>query len=431
MPLRQSTHSTPGPINDLHRAARTGFIEAAIGILALGPIDIDQGDPQGWTPLIWASFCNHPSVVRLLLDKGASLEIALEDGFNALHLAIQEGHLAVTNVLVEAGADLQATAGGHSPLHLAVGGTSRPQVAAALIRAGANVNHRAPDGATPLYAAAWDGNIECVRVLLRANANLFLSRVQPSGRWFTPLDAAAQNGHASVARELIPHLGSEAIGGGASAGVTALRVAAQHRHLNVMAVLTDAGVVDTGSALCGAAGFGNDASVSYLLQREQERTEPREGLYANSLDNLGRSPLVICIATCRQCSPRIARLLIDAGADSTSTVEVKDSAGSVRFHGPPLDLVGNHLDAKIIQGEDASEEQLHALEAIRRLLLQIKAVHEVTWVWPNNVPHVADAAEGSRRTNMASTIPSPLRETLPTLRLRATRQRVLWAALSR
>lgn len=277
------------------------------------------------------------------------------------------------NLLVEAGADLEATTPDRwAPLHLAVAVGRHPQVAAALIQAGANINHRALNEATPLYVAAWQGNVESTRVLLRANADPLLTRLEASGRRFTPLDAAAQNGHAGVARELVQNLGSEAIGDGASVGVTALRLAAQHRHVNVMAVLFSAGVVDTGSALCGAAGFGNVATVSYLLEQKHESDKLCEGRYENSREHLDTSPLVHCISDCRPCSPRIARLLINAGADSVSAAPMKNAAGSMVSHDTPLEIVLYQQLSEKVNGEDASEEKLHALEAIRRLLLQVQ-----------------------------------------------------------
>lgn len=419
-----------GPVNDLHRAARAGSVQVIIALLAHGSINIDLGDPKGWTPLMLAAFNNFPSCVGVLLSNGANVQIPLDSQFTALHFSIQEGNLAVVNLLMGAGADLGATVDGYSPLHLAVGGTGHPRVATALIHAGAEINHREPEGATPLYAAAWDGNVECVRALLRANADPLLSRAQPMGRRCTPLDAAAQNGHADVARELIPRLGKEVIGGGASAGVTALRLAAQYGHVNVMTVMTDAGVVDTGNALCGAAGFGNVATVSYLLRKEQESEEPRERLYANSRDDRNCLPLLQCITNCRPCSPKIARLLIDAGADTTTAFRVDGDSGS-KVSRTLLSVVVDKLVGKKVNGKDASEEQLHALEAIRRLLLQVEAARAVSWVWPDRVPASAEGAGGPRRADMASTIECPLTGTMPTMRLTATRQRVLWAALSR
>lgn len=55
--------------------------------------------------------------------------------------------------------------------------------------------------------------------------------------------------------------------GGASGGVDALNPAAQDQHLEVMATLTNAGVVDTGVALLAAAENGREGAVKFLLQQ--------------------------------------------------------------------------------------------------------------------------------------------------------------------
>lgn len=65
--------------------------------------------------------------------------------------AYASGHLAVVEMLTEAGADLEATdAMGSTPLHKASLG-KHSKVVRALMEAGANVNSRDFEGGTPLY----------------------------------------------------------------------------------------------------------------------------------------------------------------------------------------------------------------------------------------------------------------------------------------
>ena len=63
-----------------------------------------------------------------------------------------------------------------------------------LIQAGANVNAVQHEGATPLYYAAMRGHVECVKLLLQANAavDTQLSAYKPG---FTALMIAAEEGH--------------------------------------------------------------------------------------------------------------------------------------------------------------------------------------------------------------------------------------------
>lgn len=46
----------------------------------------------------------------------------------------------------------------------------------------------------------------------------------------------------------------------------------------------------------------------------------------------------------------------------------------------------------VASDQPATEEYLHRLEAIRRLLLRVEAVHAVSWLWPSDAPFVGRAA---------------------------------------
>lgn len=75
-----------------------------------------------------------------------------------------------------------------------------------------------------------------------------------------PLDVAAAGGHSEVVRELIEHFGIAGCGG-ASRGVDALSRAAQEQYMDIMAMLVEAGVVDTSTALFIAVRHGGESSV--------------------------------------------------------------------------------------------------------------------------------------------------------------------------
>ena len=425
--------------NELHRAAAVGSAEETTALLSGGSFDIDQPDAQGWTPLVYACGMGHSHVARILLDKGASASIAGTDGGTAMHMAAERGELHVCMMLVNAGADPEAASDqGFTPLHVAAG-EGRSEVVTGLIESGANPNCRTLDGSTPLFMAAKEGRLYAVRVLLRAKANPVLPS-RGIEMPFVPLDIATKNNHSEVVRELLGQLGVKGCGG-ESRGLGALCVATMNQNLKTMALLTGAGVVDRGDALVVAAEYGTEASAKLLLKRGEGNASHR-GPYVNYPDPCGRTPLLAAIGLTAEgvglaahisirpsCpSPRIVRLLVDAGADTTSTFPVKDPEGNLVFHNKPLALATDMLREKREGGQDATEEQLNKLKLIRRLLLRVDAVYAVSWQWPENAPSIVPTARSRDRTNNTST---PLRAMLPLLRRRAARRGLPWATLFR
>ncbi len=420
-------------MNELHEAAVLGSVERTAALLSSGSFDIDGCDEGGRTPLMMASIFGHSHVVRILLDEGASVAMASKDGYTALFVAAQKGHLAVTKLLVNAGSNTTArSVSGSTPLHPAAAG-GHLEVMSVLIGAGAHVDSRCSDGATPLFLAADEGNLGAVKVLLRAKANPLLAAMHPEkGTPHLPLDAAAMMDHSEVARELLRQRGVEGCDG-ATRALHALCLATLNDNLETMVVLTGGGVVDGGEALMISAERGPEASVKLLLKTQVEGKSSSSGVsYVNHRTSCGRTPL-LCAAgfygvgsahpPCT--SPRIVRLLVDAGADTTSASSVTDREGRV-VRGTPLVFTTRMLREKKVAGKDATEEQLHRLERIRRLLLRVEAVHAVSWLWPSELPFVARTAES--RGTTAST---PLRKMLPLLRRRAISRGVPSATLSR
>lgn len=408
----------------------------ATSLIESGRFDVNEHHPDnGFTPLICAARMGHADVVSLLLDKGADQSLVNSHGFNALHVASQHAHLTTATMLVGKGGDLEATTtAGSTALHLATetGERNCPAVIRMLLEAGANANARRLGPRlkgqtwqeTPLHLASSRGNVDAIRELLRAKADPRLTLTNfgdgAGGDSFsTPLEVAAQLGHAAVVCELLQQVGLRGCGGEAS-GVNALRLAAENQHLEIMAALTDAGVVDTGVALVGAAGGGREASVKYLLRNEPKATTLE---FPYVMGGGVRNPL---FGSVQGCSPRVVRLLIDAGADTTGTItthlinlETNRPEEVKTFK--PLDLAERSIREKKIGEKDATEEQLHKLEAIRRLLLQEEAVHALSWLWPHDTqPLFGRSTEGAGTQNKP-TRGSPLTTMLSMLRRRSRR----------
>ena len=68
----------------------------------------------------------------MLLDKGAEVDRADEDGVTPLHATCGNGHIDAARLLLENGAEVdRATEDGETPLHVACDGPSRRGAAAA------------------------------------------------------------------------------------------------------------------------------------------------------------------------------------------------------------------------------------------------------------------------------------------------------------
>ncbi|CAM9884700.1 unnamed protein product [Pylaiella littoralis] len=417
-----------GPLNMLHEAAGEGDVHCTIAIVSMGLIDINQREPKGCTPLMFAVGMGHAPVVKVLLNRGANVSIEADDGFTALHLSAQNGHLAVAKMLIEAGAELEATdTMGSTPLYSAsLRGHWR--VMRALIEAGANVDTCRPDGERPLFITAFEGHTQGTRELLHAKADPSLTKTMKRPD-IVALDMAAQNGHLGVVRELIQHVGIEGCGG-PSEGEIALRAAAHNGHTDIVKFLADSRVVGTCLTLLAAALHGQERSMRCLLQQSEG---PDNVNSCNPYD--GQTPLMASITSY---SPRVARLLIDAGADTASAVRHLDESGEVVFNDTPLAYTVDSLSRRtdeLNNGTDTSEndaflrkhyaitgkydvgEKLRRLESIHRLLLQVDAVHAISWLWPGDVPAIAHASEGPRTTKAA-----PTQLTQLTVMLRVTRR---------
>lgn len=292
-------------------AATLRSLTTTKAILSSGSINVNQIDPDGWTPVMIAAETGCSRIVRFLMDNGADVSISACDGTTALITSAQRGFLAVVDTLLTGKANLQAaTQQGFTALHVAASG-GHSKVVKALLTAGCHVDSRMPNGVTPLYIASMHGHLGAVRELLLAKADPQLARAISSWERGIPLDVAAQGGHTEIVREFIRRLGVTACGG-ASRGVEAFRLAAWFQHLGIMAMLADAGVVDTGPALTCAASYGREAELKFLFQQRKPTPE-----YLNNRDQTNRTPAYRCVSFCSPNSPRVLRVLIDAGADVT------------------------------------------------------------------------------------------------------------------
>ncbi|KAJ8320852.1 hypothetical protein KUTeg_002439 [Tegillarca granosa] len=84
----------------LHKLAADGNNIIAIrDFLKQGYTYVEQ-DPQGWTPMHWASWHNNGEVIKVLLEHGCSPNIVNNSGDSPLHIAARYGHVRVAEILL-------------------------------------------------------------------------------------------------------------------------------------------------------------------------------------------------------------------------------------------------------------------------------------------------------------------------------------------
>lgn len=133
---------------------------------------MDVQDASGRTALHYAS--QTATGVKLLLDKGADLNIRDEDGATPLFAAAAEGLSNVVRTLTATGrcdVNLAQYDTGRTPLHL-LAYKGHAECIPDLIDAGADVNLYDKQQRSALWYAVSNGRVDVVKLLLRANSQV-------------------------------------------------------------------------------------------------------------------------------------------------------------------------------------------------------------------------------------------------------------------
>ena len=332
-------------------------------------IDARSRYSPGYTPLHMASkFSKNPAVIAALLNAGVEPDARARDtGETPLHLAARYSeNPAVIVALVDAGANPNLRRGwsGDTPLHLAAGGdpdgsfvarseferrslhgNSNPEIAIALLEAGADPTKRDKRGDTPLHRAARHGRFAFnVEALLRAGADLKATTDLEK----TPLHLAAEHNKEPAIIGVLLRAGADANARDSFMNCPLhVAVGFESSPTTVEALLMSgadvhARNVSTESPLHIAAKFSSDVAVIEALLRagadvnvtdQYKRTplheaaehndEPaivealtRSGADVNALDNFKRTPLHVAAFNGTQSA--VLEALLDAGAQTTA-----------------------------------------------------------------------------------------------------------------
>ncbi|MDE3156882.1 MAG: ankyrin repeat domain-containing protein [Acidobacteriota bacterium] len=174
-------------------------LAAIVSALVLAPLSAAPSD----SPVADAAMHRDAAAVKTLLQQGGDVNAAQGDGMTALHWAALNGDVDLVQMLVYAGANLDATTrlGGYTPLHLAAR-DGRAAVVEALLKAGASTKTATTSGTTALMLAAGSGSVPAVTALLDHGAEV---NARETAKGETALMFAAANGRVDAVKVLLQH----------------------------------------------------------------------------------------------------------------------------------------------------------------------------------------------------------------------------------
>ena len=290
---------------------------------------IDIADKQQQTALHYSASNENLAVTELLLQSGLDVNARDEHGLRALHLAALNQNPAVTELLIASGADVNAQSeDGRTALHFAVANPN-PSIVQVLINAGADARLLDDFGQTAANRAIDEGNSKIIKALSHgsdlSDAEVIIAIGEESRQAVEGilsdvpdkllnlyLQISLLNSERGVAQLLLER----------GAKIESASLAGLNPNPDVMALLVEAGADvnatdESGLHLMHIAAQNRNPAIAGLLLEQ--------GVKLNVLDRERRTPLHYAALNA---NPSVLRLLLEAGAEPNA----EDRAGQRPLH---------------------------------------------------------------------------------------------------
>lgn len=188
----------------LMSACLNNRVEIARLIVEADPTTMDyRAWRGGQTALLEAAHKGNHEIVRLLLEAGASKDLANDRGQTALIRSSERGHLEVTRILLKAGAEKDKRDTDDNTALMLAADKGHIEIVRLLVAAGANLDVQNRDSKnTALIQASIKGHVEIARLLVQAGAKLDIKGRHMCKR-LPALVCATIEGHIDIVRMLL------------------------------------------------------------------------------------------------------------------------------------------------------------------------------------------------------------------------------------